>query len=63
MPMLFDNTPDDTLHGLFRPELGLLERLPFRAPVVITVAVALAAAAVLMLTRLRSREEERGHLQ
>lgn len=63
MPMSFDNTPDHTLHGLFRPELGFLDRLPFWAPAAVAAAVALAVAAVLMLGRLRSREEVLDHLR
>ena len=32
MPISFDNTPDFTLHGLFRPALDVLDRLPFWVP-------------------------------
>ena len=63
MPMSFDNTPSYTLRGLFRPELGFLERVPFWAPAAVAVVVALAVAAVLMLERLRSREGAPGQLR
>ena len=52
MPMSFYNAPDYTAHGLFRPALDFLDRLPFWAP---AAAVALVVAAVLVLERLRSR--------
>ena len=55
MPTSFDNTPDYTLHGLFRPALDVLDRLPFWAPAAVAATVALVAAAVLVLARLRSR--------
>ena len=55
MPMSFYNTPDYTLHGLFRPELSFLDRLPFWTPAAVAAAAALAVAAVLVLERLRSR--------
>ena len=55
MPISFANTPDYTLHGLFRPELDFLDRLPFWAPAVVAVAVALVVVAMLVLERLRSR--------
>ena len=63
MPMSFDDTPDDTLHGLFRLELDVLDGLPFWAPAVVAVAVALAVAAALMLERLRRREGAAGQLR
>ena len=63
MPMSFDDTPDDTLHGLFRLELDVLDGLPFWAPAVVTVAVALAVAAALMLERLRRLEGAAGQLR
>lgn len=63
MPISFDNTPDYMMHGLFRPELDFLGRLPFWAPAVVATTVALAVAAVLMLGRLRSQEEALGQLR
>ena len=55
MPISFDNTPDHTLHGLFRSALDVLDRLPFWAPAAVAAAATLAVAAVLVLKRLRSR--------
>ena len=63
MPISFDNAPAYTLQGLFRPELGFLERLPFWTPAVAAAAVALVVAAVLVLGRLRSREEAQDQLR
>lgn len=54
MPISFDNTPDYTLHGLFRPALDVLDRQPFWAPAAVAATVALVVA-VLVLARLRSR--------
>ena len=51
MPISFDDTPTYTAHGLFRPALDFLDRLPFWAP----AAVALVVATMLVLQRLRSR--------
>ena len=42
MPISFDNTPDYTLHGLFRLALDVLDRLPFWAPAAVAAAAALA---------------------
>jgi len=53
MPMSFDNAPDYTLRGLFRPELDFLDRMPFW--VLALIAAAIALAAVLLLARSRSR--------
>ena len=55
MPTSFDNTPDYTLHGLFRPALDVLDRLPFWVPAAVAATVALVVTAVLVLARLRSR--------
>ena len=53
MPLSFDNALASLLHGLLRPELDFLCRLPFWAPALTGVAVALAVA-VLMLAWSRS---------
>lgn len=76
MPMFFDNTPDYTLRGLFRPELDYLGHLPVWTPALVAVAAALAVVAVSTLARWRSgppspcipggtmsREEALGHLR
>ncbi len=55
MPMSFDTAPGYTLHGLFRPALDFLNRLPFWVPAAVAAAVALVVAAMLVLERLRSR--------
>ena len=55
MPMPLDTIPEYTLDGPLRPELDLLDRMPFGAPALIAAAVALAVTAALTLVRRRSR--------
>jgi len=55
MPMSLATNPNYTLHGPFRPELDLLDRMPFGVPALIAAAAALAVTAALMLVRPRSR--------